>query len=52
MLMELMELMLMELTSHCLITNSKLGIIDNLVVVFKDQFDKAGNGMTIGWEWK
>jgi hypothetical protein len=35
-------------------TNSsgKLGTVNNLVVVFKDQIDKAGNGMTIGWEWK
>ncbi|HET7389728.1 MAG TPA: hypothetical protein VFJ51_02810, partial [Nitrososphaeraceae archaeon] len=35
-------------------TNSsgKLGTVNNLVVVFKDQIEKAGNGMTIGWEWK
>lgn len=35
-------------------TNSsgKLGTVNNLVVVFKDQIDKAGNGMTIGREWK
>jgi hypothetical protein len=35
-------------------TNSsgKLSIVNNLVVVFKDQIDKAGNGMTVGWEWK
>jgi cell division protein YceG involved in septum cleavage len=30
----------------------KLSVVNNLVVVFKDQVDKAGNGMTIGWEWK
>jgi hypothetical protein len=29
----------------------KLSIVNNLVVVFKDQVDKEGNGMTIGWEW-
>ena len=33
-------------------TNGTGAIINNLVVVFKDQFDKAGNGVTIGWEWK
>lgn len=35
-------------------TNSsgQLSAINDLVVVFKDQTDKAGNGMTIGWEWK
>jgi hypothetical protein len=35
-------------------TNSsgKLSIVKGLVVVFKDQIDKAGNGSTIGWEWK
>ena len=35
-------------------TNStgKLTIVNNLVVIFKDQIDKAGNGMTVGWEWK
>ena len=27
-------------------------IVDNLVVVFRDQGDIVGNGMTIGWEWK
>src|SRR6188472_3172147 len=34
-------------------TNStgKLAIVNNLVVVFKDQVDKAGNGVTVGWEW-
>jgi len=33
-------------------TNStgKLAIVNNLVVIFKDQIDKAGNGMTVGWE--
>jgi hypothetical protein len=35
-------------------TNSsgKLSAINDLVIVFKDQIDKAGNGMTIGWQWK
>jgi hypothetical protein len=33
-------------------SSGKLSIVKNLVVVFKDQKDKAGNGMTIGWEWK
>ena len=33
-------------------STSKLAIVNNLVVIFKDQIDKAGNGMTIGWEWK
>ena len=35
-------------------TNSsgKLSAINDLVIVFKDQMDKAGNSMTIGWEWK
>jgi hypothetical protein len=35
-------------------TNSsgKLSIVKDLVIVFKDQIDKAGNGMTVGWEWK
>ena len=32
--------------------NGKLSIVRGLVVIFKDQIDKAGNGMTIGWEWK
>jgi hypothetical protein len=33
-------------------SNGKLSIVNGLVVIFKDQIDKAGNGMTIGWEWK
>jgi hypothetical protein len=33
-------------------SGGKLSIVNNLVVVFKDQVDKAGNGVTIGWEWK
>jgi hypothetical protein len=35
-------------------TNSsgKLSIVKDLVIIFKDQNDKAGNGMTVGWEWK
>ncbi len=33
-------------------SNGKLNIVNGLVVIFKDQIDKAGNGMTIGWEWK
>ena len=28
----------------------KLGIVNNLAVVFKDKIDNAGNGKTIGWE--
>ena len=30
----------------------KLSIVNDLVIVFKDQIDKTGNGMTVGWEWK
>jgi hypothetical protein len=37
---------------HTNSTTGKLASIDNLVVVFRDQGDKAGNGMTVGWEWK
>jgi hypothetical protein len=37
---------------HTNSTNGRLASIDNLVVVVRDQVDKAGNGMTIGWEWK
>jgi hypothetical protein len=37
---------------HTNSTTGKLASIDNLVVVFRDQGDKAGNGMTMGWEWK
>lgn len=37
---------------HTNSTTGKLRSIDNLVVIFRDQVDKAGNGMTIGWEWK
>lgn len=33
-------------------SSGKLSIVKDLVVVFKDQIDKAGNGMTVGWEWK
>jgi hypothetical protein len=33
-------------------STGKLSIVNDLVIVFKDQNDKAGNGMTIGWEWK
>ena len=33
-------------------SSGKLSIVKNLVVVFKDQLDKAGNGSPIGWEWK
>jgi hypothetical protein len=33
-------------------SSGKLSIVNGLVIVFKDQIDKAGNGMTIGWEWK
>jgi hypothetical protein len=33
-------------------SSGKLSAINDLVIVFKDQIDKAGNGMTIGWEWK
>jgi len=35
-------------------TNStgKLADLDNMVIIFKDQVDKSGNGMTVGWEWK
>lgn len=28
------------------------GKLNDLVIVFKDQLDEAGNGLTIGWEWK
>ncbi len=33
-------------------SSGKLSIVNGLVIVFKDQIDKAGNGMTIGWDWK
>ena len=33
-------------------SSGKLSIVNDLVIVFKDQIDKAGNGMTVGWEWK
>jgi hypothetical protein len=33
-------------------SNGKLSIVNGLVVIFKDQIDKTGNGSTIGWEWK
>jgi hypothetical protein len=33
-------------------SNGKLSIVKGLVVIFKDQIDKAGNGITIGWELK
>jgi hypothetical protein len=33
-------------------SSGKLSAINDLVIVFNDQIDKAGNGMTIGWEWK
>jgi hypothetical protein len=37
---------------HTNSTTGRLASIDNLVVVFRDQVDKAGNDVTIGWEWK
>ncbi len=33
-------------------SSGKLSAINDLVIVFKDQIDKAGNGITIGWEWE
>lgn len=33
-------------------SNGKLSDADNLLLVFEDQVDKAGNGRTLGWEWK
>jgi hypothetical protein len=33
-------------------SGGKLSTLNDLVIVFKDQNDKAGNGMTVGWEWK
>ena len=33
-------------------SNGKLSFVNGLVIVFKDQIDKEGNGTTIGWEWK
>ena len=33
-------------------SNGTLSIVKGLVVLFKDQIDKAGNGLTLGWEWK
>ena len=33
-------------------SSGKPSAINDLVIVFKDQIDKAGNGMTIGWELK
>jgi hypothetical protein len=37
---------------HTNSTSGKLSTVNDLVIVFKDQMDKAGNGMTVGWEWK
>lgn len=31
---------------------ANLSNVNNLVVIFKNQVDKAGNASTIGWEWK
>jgi hypothetical protein len=33
-------------------SNGTLSILKGLVVIFHDQIDKAGNGLTLGWEWK
>jgi hypothetical protein len=33
-------------------SSGRLGVVDNLLLVLEDQIDKAGNGMTLGWEWK
>jgi hypothetical protein len=33
-------------------SSGKLGIVSDLVVIFKDQTDKEGNGTTVGWEWR
>jgi hypothetical protein len=33
-------------------TTTKLASIGNLVVITRNEVDKAGNDMTIGWEWK
>jgi hypothetical protein len=33
-------------------SSGRLGVVDNLLLVLKDQIDKAGNAMTLGWEWK
>jgi hypothetical protein len=33
-------------------SRGKLSSVNNLVIIFKDQIDKEGNGTTIGWEWK
>jgi hypothetical protein len=33
-------------------SNGTLSIVKGLVVIFHDQIDKAGNGLTLGWEWK
>jgi hypothetical protein len=32
--------------------SGKLSVVNDLVVIFKDQTDNTGNGTTIGWEWK
>jgi hypothetical protein len=37
---------------HTNSTTGKLASIDNLVVVTRNQVDKAGNDVTLGWEWK
>jgi len=33
-------------------SNDTLVTVKGLVVIFHDQIDKAGNGLTTGWEWK
>ena len=33
-------------------SSGRLGVVDNLLLVLKDQIDKAGYGRTLGWEWK
>lgn len=33
-------------------SSGRLGVVDNLLLVLMDQIDKAGNGRTLGWEWK
>lgn len=33
-------------------SSGRLGVVDNLLLVLTDQIDKAGNGRSLGWEWK
>jgi hypothetical protein len=32
--------------------SGKFSVVNDLVVIFKDQIDKEENDMTVRWEWK